>query len=62
MPLANYFHLLRWEPNDHTRFGALFVTFTKLQIIVFTILSLFTKSEHNFWDRFDGFILYILKM
>ena len=59
MPLAFYMHLSRWEQNDHIRFGALFITFPKSQIILFTILSLFTKStDIFFWVRVGDFFPY----
>ena len=38
----------RRKQNDHLKFGAFFVTLQKLQIILFTILSLFTMSPPNF--------------
>ena len=44
MPLTYFFYLSRLEQNDHFRFGGIFVTFSKLQIILFSILLLFTKT------------------
>ena len=42
--------LMKAEANDHLRFGTLFVTFPKTQIILLTIsLFLFTKSPSNFF-------------
>ena len=37
LAIAYYFHLNRWEQNEHFRFGALLITFPKLQIIMSTI-------------------------
>ena len=47
LPLAFCLHLIRFKYNDHFRLGALFVTSPKSQIILFTILLLYTKSPSN---------------
>ena len=49
MPLAYDLQRGRQKQNDQLRFDALFETFRKLKIILFTILLLFTKSPPNFW-------------
>ena len=46
-----YFHLSRQEHSNHFRFFGLFVTFPKLQIILFTI-----KSAINFCPKVEYFI------
>ena len=48
MPFVLYVHQSRQEQNGLYRFGGLFVTFPKSQIILFTISLLFTRSPPNF--------------
>ena len=44
MSLVYYFYQSRREQNYHLRFGALFVTSPKSQIIFLTVLLLFLKE------------------
>ena len=41
MPLAFYFHLSGRKQNDQIRFGALFVTFPKSKVILYTTLFIY---------------------
>ena len=48
MPLAFYFPLSRRQQNVHLRFGGLFVSYPKSQIILLIILLLFAENPPNF--------------
>ena len=63
MPLAFYSHLSRWEHRDHFSSCALFLTFLKSHIILFTFFISFIKEHTDvFWVRFGDLLFHMLKM